>query len=147
MAITYQREGFDAIEGQGRAFVKEYLQEFPSSFEQAINWETLRAMDALGVLKAVSVRDDGMLVGFCLYTLSLHHHARNTLVAQELSLYLLPEYRKGRIGIRLLNFIEEAAKEDGAKIMLMTSRGGNLTPLLKLRHYDQLEVVFAKGLS
>lgn len=147
MTITYQRESIAEVEGEARAFVKEYLAEFPSSFEQEISWETLRAMDALGVLKAVSVRDEGLLVGCCFYTLSLHHHAKNTLVAQELSLYLLPEYRKGRIGIRLLDFIEEAAKEDGAKIMLMTSRGGNLTPLLKLRRYDQLEVVFAKGLG
>lgn len=59
-----------------------------------------------GRLIVLTVRDDRTMVGYLMFVVMQHFHARSIRTAFEEGLYLAPEYRKGTLGIRLLNLAE-----------------------------------------
>lgn len=145
--ITYNVESLASIEAETRGMTFSYLKESASPFESRINWPVYYALEQYGALHVIAVRDDEMLVGFGVLTVTEHHNARGMAIAQELAIYIDPPYRKGRIGIKLLDTMVKQATAVGAKFILITSRGGNLTPLLKHRGFTELETTFVKGLD
>lgn len=145
--ITYEIESLAKIEPEARGMTYGYLQEAASPFESQINWPLYFTMEAAGLIHVIAVRDDEILIGFAVMSVSEHHNAQGVITAHELAIYIVPAYRRGRIGIKLLDLMEQHARNLGAKFILITSRGGNLTPLLHYRRFKELETTFVKGLE
>lgn len=76
--------------------------------------ERARQADAQGVVLIVTVRDSGKLVGYWVGLLLTHLHYRNAGLMCHTDMYfLLPEYRKGGTGAKMLAFVETEIRKRG----------------------------------
>lgn len=83
------------------------------------DWDMYEAMERSGRLWVMTVRDHGTLVGYIVMIVSRALHYKTLLMASEDIHYLLPEYRKGLTGYRLIANAKRAMQEKGCKLMLM----------------------------
>lgn len=78
-------------------------------------WDKYRAIDDAGNLLSVLVyNDDAQCVGYAAVFLSDHPHYEGLKTAWNDVIFLLPKYRTGSAGGRLMKAIAAAAKEAGA---------------------------------
>lgn len=61
-----------------------------------------RALADAGMLHVTTARDGGRLVGYAVYFIVPNFHYKSRRVAESDVFFLLPEYRKGLAGFRLL---------------------------------------------
>lgn len=113
----------------------------------APDYDVLRAMDKDGSLHVTTARDDGKLVGYILSVVTKRHIQYNASVSQVLSMYLLPEHRKGRNGIKLMKCDEQNMRRLGVEEM----NGGftiskDLFTLFKREGWKPMETVYTKWL-
>lgn len=79
-----------------------------------VNVEALKALEEVGALLALGVFDDERLVGYCVLILSPHLHYDITTATVDL-LFLAEEYRRGRVGLEMIERANALAKERGAE--------------------------------
>jgi len=74
-------------------------------------------LEELGMFHIVTVRDEGILVGYFLSMLSPNLHYSQTIYAVNDILYLHQDYRKSGVGQKMFSFAEERLKELGASVV------------------------------
>lgn len=106
-------DDFDALQEMGAEFVK-------AAGQPEVNPETLLAtLSALKESGILKVAESGSVVGVAGALVFPHYWNANELVAQELFWWVDESHRGTSAGIRLLNALEAAAKERGAKKIMM----------------------------
>jgi len=75
-----------------------------------------------GMLKAVTCRDDGGLVGYIIFVVQPHLHYRSCVTAFEDLYYVKKEFRRGRTGIKLFQFAEQVLQSAGVKRIIMHTK-------------------------
>ena len=94
-----------------------------TQFDEPFNAEHTQAMVEMAIshgLLAVLVVD-GSVNGFVAGIKSFLLGSQEAICATELAWWVEPEHRKGRNGVALVKFIENAAKEQGVKYWTMVS--------------------------
>jgi GNAT superfamily N-acetyltransferase len=71
-----------------------------------------------------TVRNDDGLVGNCMMYLSRSTHTQRW-VAEEDTIFILPEYRKGRLGVRLIRYVEDVLRNMGVTEIRVTVKTVN----------------------
>ena len=71
-----------------------------------------------------TVRTDGKLVGNCMMYLSRSTHTQRW-VAEEDTIFILPEYRQGRLGVRLIRYVEDVLRNMGVTEIRVTVKTVN----------------------
>ena len=66
--------------------------------------DTYKLLWEKGNLVGYSAREHGKVVGYILYILQVHPHYKDLIVAENDILYVLPEYREGLAGYKLIRF-------------------------------------------
>ena len=79
----------------------------------APDWTRYKKIADANALCIVGARDNGRLVGYCVFYISPMMHYMTTLAANNDVIYLAPEYRNGFAGIRLIKTAEAALKKLG----------------------------------
>lgn len=79
-------------------------------------------LNIAGMLKAVTCRNDGELVGYIIFIVQPHLHYMSCITAFEDLYYVRKEYRKGRTGIKLFQFSEKVLKDAGVKRIIMHTK-------------------------
>lgn len=111
------------------------------------DYDAYQMLDNGGFLHLVLVRDDGRLIGYHSFVMRTHLHAKSTLMAFADVYYILPEYRYGRIGIKMFLFAESSLKDLGVKqIYNATTMKLNNGPIFKRLGYTHIEDVYVKEL-
>lgn len=112
------------------------------------NWPQYEAMEAGGLLRIYTVRDLRFaLIGYCIYVVAQGLHYRPVTYANQDILFLLPEYRRGRIGRDLVRFTEEALKQEGVHIVLQHVKVKfNFGPMLVRDGYEPIDTIYGKRL-
>lgn len=87
------------------------------SFPADVNWRTYLQAQSSGFLKVIIGRVDGVLVAGTFIVITPHPHYACIAASLPL-LFVHPEYRKGREGIRLVKMAEQVAAESGAQLLL-----------------------------
>jgi GNAT superfamily N-acetyltransferase len=83
------------------------------------DWDRYAAIDATDNLMIVTARNEKQeLIGYSVFFITPHIHYKSTIVASNDILYLHPDYRKGRVGIRLLKDSETACRHRGVNKIL-----------------------------
>lgn len=91
-----------------------------------------------GLLAVVDI--DGLCVGFCAGVKSFILGSTKAMCATELAWWLNPEYRGGKNGVALLQFMEGLVKEQGIKYWTMVSMESSM-PEQVGRMYEKLGYV------
>lgn len=78
-----------------------------------LDWDKFCKLDADGTLHTVTVRDSGKLIGYHVTLVGTHLHYKSTIHGMVDLYFVLPEYRKQRVGLHLFKFAERALKTLG----------------------------------
>lgn len=77
------------------------------------DWKRYAELEQQGVFVLFTAREHGHLVGYSAFFLTPHIHYAQTRVAINDVLFLHPDHRKGRTGIKLIRHSEQALKAMG----------------------------------
>lgn len=99
-----------------------------------------------GALHIVTVRDDGVLVGYHAAIIAGHLHYKSTLHGITDVYFILPEYRRGYTGIRLFRRVRSEMRLLGVKKLITAAKlhtaDGNSGKLFEFLGYDATETVY-----
>ena len=109
------------------------------------DWERYYYIEKLNLLKVITCREKGKLIGYAFFTVGGHLHSRHCLTAYEDVYFLKKEYRKGRIGIQLFKYAEEYMKSIGVnRIFYTTKVHSDNSRLFEYLGYTLIEKVYSK---
>jgi GNAT superfamily N-acetyltransferase len=117
---------------------------FPFEPNRAL-YEHAQASGMLVAMGAFSPGDD--LVGYATAIVAPHPFNPAVVVASTDTLYVQPDYRAGLLGARLMQAMEAAARERGARYVFWHMRAGTPGADMLARHgYQAMDTVMAKEL-
>lgn len=101
------------------------------------DYERVIESERAGQLLLFTVRCDEGVVGNCMLYLSKSTHT-GKLIAEEDTIFILPSHRKGRVGIKLIQYAEDILKRLGVTEVRVTvktvNRVGDLLKALDYQH-------------
>lgn len=108
-------------------------------------WERYLQIEEAGNLIALVAKDADHVIGYSITFLMKNMHYGDLKFAQNDLLYLRPEYRKGKLGLKLMEATILCAKDHGAKLMVWHAKKNTaLDALLPRLGYDVLDTLWAK---
>lgn len=117
--------------------------------ETGIGWDlNVSLYDMLSLDPTIfTVNDEDIVVGFSSVIVGNHHrYSKNVGIVD--TVYILPEYRKGFTGVKLLKFIEESLKEDDVQgIFISSSEKRDISKLLDRIGYSRVETTYFKEIG
>lgn len=112
------------------------------------DWDKFYTLDIGGVLRVLTVRDNGILVGYLFGLFGPHLHYASTNYGHSDMFWLDPVYRQGWTGVKLFKELLRAAKEWGItvvtvpiKLHFMNARVGRL---LERLGFKAIETIYAR---
>lgn len=100
-----------------------------------------------GMLHCVTVRDDGVLIGYALGYISKSMRSQALTWGDDM-FYLMPAYRGQSIGKALMWFIEDCCQKGGiSEIVLNALTGAGVPEMLEHVDYTPVSVQYSKRLS
>lgn len=111
-----------------------------------INWNTIEALIEAGILSLVVARVEGLAVGY-FANLITEDFMTSQIEAKELALYITPEYRHGKLFIKLMKTTEEVLKSKGIKTQYITFKAGHNTHLPLKLGFTHTETTYQKILE
>ena len=115
-----------------------------SGVPPALDLSVYRAMEEAGMAVAFAAFDGGVLAGYVSGFVVRHAHYA-FMVGQHDFLFVLPQFRKGRLGLRLMAAFEAAAKEMGAACVLYHAKPDSVFARILQRQDARIEeCVFVK---
>ena len=147
--VTFQFEPFEAFFAAAQALFDRHFDEIAEHKELfgkvSPDLDLYRAFDKRGVLRILTARHAGELVGYFVFVVKPNAHYRHVLAAIEDLYFLAPEYRKGITGYRFLRRAVEAMEESGAHIgSLRTKLKHDHGQLLERLGFRPVEVIYQK---
>lgn len=97
-----------------------YWEEVAGPFHQFppdVDWKTYLIAQNIGRLRVLVARVEGVVVAGTFIVIGPHPHYACIAASLPL-LFVHPDYRKGREGLRLVKMAEEEAKKSGAQLMM-----------------------------
>jgi GNAT superfamily N-acetyltransferase len=85
-------------------------------------WGTYRAMEDMGQLLYVPLRNDGALIGYFIGTITPGLHYKTTLTCKMDICRVLPEFRGGNAGRVLFDAVKAELKRRGVKLWWVGSK-------------------------
>lgn len=108
-----------------------------------IDWETYLQASRIGLCRVVTVRDNGVLVGYSVYSIGRNLRYKNLIEASSDGIFLEKEYR-GELSIRLLNKADEYLSNLGVKETNYTESDDRLGRLLARSGYQSKYKIWSK---
>jgi len=86
------------------------------------DYEEYARLDAAGVLKIFTARDNGVLVGYFVLTVAKSIHYSDHLFAVNDVIFVKPDSRAGATGFKLIKYAEDYCKEAGVSVMTLNTK-------------------------
>jgi len=141
----------------GTAFKEEFMRVLPIHYEELCvnkefpfdpDWDAYDRMAQAGLLRTITVRNDGELIGYMAFFILPNPHYKSCKMAYEDVYYLKAEYRKGRVGIKMFQYAEEALKKIGVnRILIHTKVHLDNSRLLEYLGYSWTDKIYAKTIQ
>ena len=135
----------------GIDFIDEFMRVLPLHYDELCvtkefplnpDWDAYKAMAQAGMLRTITCRHDGELIGYIAFFIQPHVHYKDCKTAYEDVYFIKKEYRKGRIGIKLFQYAEKVLKERGVNRMIVHTKihldNSRLFEYLGYKHTDKL---------
>jgi GNAT superfamily N-acetyltransferase len=106
-----------------------------------------RALEAAGNLIGMGLFDEDKIVGYSIFIITTALHYADLKIAQNDILYVHPDYRKTKWGLRLIKASELAMKERGIKMIMWHGKENtNFAALMPKLGYIVQDIIFSKEL-
>lgn len=124
MKIVYEDTAPEAFIEELKGILPEHYDELcvTKDFPLAPDYEAYGRLSVNGMLRCITVRADGALIGYAIFVVQPHLHYRTCRTAFEDIYFLKKEYRQGRIGIRLFQYAEQALRRIGVDRIIMHTK-------------------------
>ena len=146
--ITYQVERWTDITSELSDLFEKHWHEVALNHDEIkldVAWDKYAAMCLSGNLHVVTVRSDGVLVGYHVAYVDGHMHYKSTIHACVDIYFIAPEFRNGRVGLKMFEFVEEDLRRLGVKkIITATKIHLNHSRLFEHLGYTNTEITFTK---
>jgi GNAT superfamily N-acetyltransferase len=120
--ITYHKEKLFDIKEEIEPILVQHYEEiaaYTDVIELAPDWDRYKTLEEAGILKVMTVRDDGVLVGYYVTMLVPNLHYSKDFYAVNDIVLIKPEYRNAKVGLGLFQEVEKWMREEGASVMTM----------------------------
>ena len=113
------------------AFIEELKELFPLHYEELCvtkdfplvpDYDAYKRLADAGMLRCITVRADEELIGYIIFIVQPHLHYMTCKTAFEDIYYIHPDFRKGRVGIRLFKYAEEVLRSIGVNRVIMHTK-------------------------
>jgi GNAT superfamily N-acetyltransferase len=138
----------------GVDFIDDFMRVLPEHYDELCvtkqfpfdpDWDMYKTMANAGMLRTITCRNDGELIGYIAFFIQPHPHYKSCKTAYEDVYFIKKEYRKGRVGIKLFQYAEQALKRIGVnRIIVHTKIHLDNSRLLNYLGYDLTDKVFTK---
>lgn len=147
--ITYAVERWKDIQGpELEELLQIHWEEIAlnkNAIKLAVDYDRYNQLDEANCFHVVTVRDENRLIGYHAAIISTHLHYKNDLMAFSDVYFLRKEYRKGRTGIKLFQFVEKALKERGVKkVIINTKKHLDMSKLFDYLGWHETETIYTK---
>ena len=150
-SVKFAVEPFSLIYGEALDLLKLHYDEIAPHkdvFRLNPDLEHYRAQEQSGNLCIVTARFEGRLIGYIAMHIRAHTHYKDTLVANDDLHFIHPAYRKGSLGLRLLQAAEQEMVKRKAQVMLLRTKvASNHGVLFERLGYSPLDIVYSKRLT
>lgn len=152
MSITYQIEPSMAeIKEEMQALVDQHFKECDARsqlFALDLDWELYEAMTSNGSCVLVSAREDGSLVGYASFVVTLHPHIKTCTHAMLDGLFVLPEKRSNGLAKNLILESERILQTNGVDYVMLAFTDENIGDSFCYKlGYKKTEVFYSKSLG
>lgn len=147
--ITYQEESFyDILQKDLKPLLDLHWEEIAldkDAIKLNPDFDLYISMEEQKMLSTITVREEGKLIGYQLAILSYNMHYKDSYEALVDIYYIHPDYRKGRVGIKLFKYCEEVYREKGVnKISTACKLHHDVGSVFLYLKYKETERVFTK---
>jgi len=135
-------------------FLEELEPLFPLHYEELCvtkdfplepDYEAYARLGDAGMLRCITLRADGGLIGYIIFVIQPHLHYRSCKTAFEDLYFVRKDYRKGRVGIRLFQYAESVLKGIGVnRVILHTKIHMDNSRLFEYLEYKLTDKLFTK---
>lgn len=113
--------------------------------------DAYNAMEEAGGLRCYTLRMCGELIGYAIYFVRRSLHYKSSLQASQDVLFILPQYRNSRYGLRLIEFADNELREEGVQVVYqhvkVTKSIHDFGPLLARIGYTVMDRIHARRLD
>lgn len=148
--LTFQRETLDQAKADGEPLLRRHWIEIAHYLDITYDpqWDKYELLEASGVLRIYTARLDGRLIGYCVFVVGYNLHYRASLEANEDVLFLAPEHRKGRVGLKLIQFVDAQLKAEGVQLVRRHIKfAHDHFPLLERMGYEKIDMIVGRRLD
>ena len=145
--VTYQVEKFSDCIEEIKPHLQEHYEELSvtKTFPLDPDWDAYKKTEEENRVFVVTCRKDGELVGYIIYFIVYNIHYRTMIMAVEDIYYLAKAERKGRVGIKLFKFAEQALKAIGVnRVVYGTKIHLDNSKLFEYLGYTIFEKLYSK---
>lgn len=120
-AYTFQRETFAGVIDEGRAMLAWQWTEAgeTGAGEFRLSEDRYLAVDKAGGLRIFTVRHNGALIGYATLFVFFGMHAAAKAAISD-ALYILPEFRRPGVSMRLVRFAERSLRAEVVDVIHMS---------------------------
>lgn len=125
MKLTVQLEEFKSALPEMEPFFPDHWKELALHQEEIsldVDYDRYHKLAEMGILKIITVRDSGKLIGYHWVLVNQHLHYKSTVYAMTDVYYVHPNYRKGNIGVKLFQESEKILRLLGVKVMAVFAK-------------------------
>jgi GNAT superfamily N-acetyltransferase len=109
------------------------------------NWKEYARLDAAGVLRIFTARDEGQLVGYFVLFISQSVHYQDHLFATNDVIFVLPDKRAGATGYKLVKYAQDYCRDSGVSLMTINTKVHlPFDSLMVGMGFDLIERIYAK---
>ncbi|EFL84940.1 hypothetical protein HMPREF0326_02269 [Desulfovibrio sp. 3_1_syn3] len=149
MSVTFQTERFADIWGEVQPLLARHWDEVAAkdiTGSLDVDEALYLSMDKADLLHITTARDEGVLVGYAAYLIYRNHHYRRKLIADADVFFLLPECRKGLLGLHLLRAAESVMRERGVNVIVQKVKASHdCGALFRRMGYRLTEYLYMKA--
>ncbi|MBK3774770.1 hypothetical protein GAY31_11445 [Azospirillum brasilense] len=148
--LTFQEETFSSAIEEIKTLMHGHWEEVASNKDTAFlepNWDSFTKLEEAGALYVLTARDDGALVGYIIHVVVRPLHYASRVTAHDDAHYLLPAYRKGMNGIKMIKAAEDMLKRAGVNSIAYHSKARediNKGPVFQRLGYKPEEIIYKK---
>lgn len=142
--LKYGNEALDLFWQDGKELVKDHFEEVGlNDFNFSVAVDRYLELEAQGAIKAFTIRDGDLLVGYAIFFLGRHGHV-SEICARCDSLYVDRKYR-GRCALGFLKWCDEQLKKLGVKFVLHSvTKKKDYSSLLNRMGYNHIEDIYLR---
>lgn len=146
--ITFNKEPLSGFLDEAKPLFETHWAEISHYKDIRLNPDYESYLSSEENLRCFTSRKDGLLIGYSIYFVRPNLHYKDSLQAVQDVLFILPEYRHGRIGITLIKFCDEDLKREGVQVVYHHVKAAhNFGPMLERLGYEMIEYIYAKRLQ